>query len=726
MNQRRHIKDTPVNFEGDLIEVKSQDFADSRIPLMQEKRGYDYIPFGDRNDYPTYLLWLYNKSAKHNAIINGKCVYILGNGLKSEEPAGEIFLKKANESQSWDQLMKLACLDIENFGGVYFQVIPKLAGGYNYYHIAYERMRTNEHNNRFYYKKEWNNNLLKPETSYPKFRPGIAETSIFYYKEYRCGKNPYALPSWVAACNWVESDIEVSRHTLTNAKTGFSASKFINFYNGEPEEQKKAKIQARLENAATGAEGKKLLIGFNNDPAKKPTIDDLGASDLTKEDFSTVDNLITNNIFSGHNITHPLLFGIQQEGKLGNASELKTAYEIFKNTYVTHKQKQIEEIVGYFSSVAGVEAEYKIKDVEPVGVEFDAATILQVAPKEWIVEKLGIDKKYFEITQSAGAKNVISALNSLSPLVANKVLESMGEDEIRSLVNLSPRNSTLDSNGMPIVTPVADQKLSNSALVNISGRQQQNLMRIVRLFSQGKLTKAQSAIQLQAYGFTNDQINQYLGLDDNPSTNDQAFSEDEEDEYIADMFLEFGDDRSNYTVIKSEVYLGDDENIRDTFAAVGEYTERESKILELLKNQPDLTNDKIAEALGYEKTIVNDIIESLTKSGVILPLTEGGKVLRKITERLPKTVLPEIKVLYSYEKRSDVAGPELLPTSRPFCRRMVSISKTRLFTRQDIQRLSERLGYSVFTRAGGFWNNNGVVEFHCRHAWIKNVVIKNK
>ena len=675
MNQRRHIKDTPVNFEGDLIEVKSQGFADSRIPLMQEKRGYDYIPFGDRNDYPTYLLWLYNKSAKHNAIINGKCVYILGNGLKCEEPAGEIFLKKANESQSWDQLMKLACLDIENFGGVYFQVIPKLAGGYNYYHIAYERMRTNEYNNTFYYKKEWNNNMLKPETSYPKFRPGIAETSIFYYKEYRCGKAPYALPSWVAACNWVESDIEVSRHTLTNAKTGFSSSKFINFYNGEPEEQKKAKIQARLENAATGAEGKKLLIGFNNDPAKKPTVDDLGASDLTKEDFSGVDNLITNNIFSGHNITHPLLFGIQQEGKLGNASELKTAYEIFKNTYVTHKQKQIEEIVGYFSSVAGIEAEYKIKDVEPVGIELDPVQFKELIPKEWILEKLGIDPSKYGIEPTA---------------------------------------------------QVVAQSLGNEKLVQLSGRQQQNLMRIVRLFSQGKLTKAQSAIQLQAYGFTNDQINQYLGLDDNPSTNDQSFNSDEEDEYIADMFLEFGEDRANYTVIKSEVYLGDDEDMRQTFAVVGEYTEREAKILELLKKQPDLTNDKIAEALKYEKAIVNDIIESLTKSGVILPLTEGGKVIRKITERLPKAVLPEIKVLYSYEKRSDVAGPELLPTSRPFCRRMVSISKTRLFTRQDIQRLSERLGYSVFTRAGGFWNNNGVVEFHCRHAWIKNVVIKNK
>jgi DNA-binding CsgD family transcriptional regulator len=533
------------------------------------------------------------------------------------------------------------------------------------------------------------------------------------------------LPSWVAACNWVESDIEVSRHTLTNAKTGFSASKFINFYNGEPDEDKKRKITARFENAATGAEGKKVLIGFNNDPSKRPTIDDLGASDLTKEDFGAVDNLITNNIFSGHNITHPLLFGIQQEGKLGNASELKTAYEIFKNTYVTHKQKQVEEIVGYFSGVAGVDAEYKLKDVEPVGMDFDAATILQVAPKDWITDKLGIDKKYFEITQSQGAKNVINALNSLSPLVANKVLESMSEDEIRSLVNLTPKSSVLDVNGMPVVNPSTDQKLSNAALVNISGRQQQNLLRIVRLFSQGKLTKGQASIQLSAYGFTDEQINQYLGVDADPMTADEQFNDDS-DEFIADMFAEYGDDRENYTILKSEVYTGQDDDFQMSFAAVSEFTEREAKILELLKKQPDLTNVQIAEALKYETKVVDDIIENLVKRDVIAAAIEGGSVIRKITERIPAQTLPEIKVLYTYEKRAGVAGPELLKTSRPFCVKMVGLSKSRMFSRQDIQKLSERLGYSVFKRAGGFWNNNGTIEFQCRHGWMKHVVIKKK
>jgi hypothetical protein len=666
----------PVNqTDGDIMEVGSMEFADSRIPLMDKKRGLQYIPFGDRNDYPTYLLWLYNKSAKHNAILNGKCVYIMGNGFTTESEAGKVFLQKANEKQSWDQLMKLACLDIENFGGCYFQVIPKLAGGYNIYHMSYDRIRTNESNDCFYYRKKWINSWEQSESEYPAFHPGITKTSIFYFKEYRCGKNPYALPSWVAACNWVESDIEVSRHTLTNAKTGFSASKFINFYNGEPEEDKKRKITARLENAATGAEGKKLLIAFNNDPAKKPTIDDLGQSDLTKENFGAIDTLITNNIYASHSITHPLLFGIQEPGKLGAATELKTAYEIFKNTYVNGKQKQIEEIVGYFSGVAGVDAEYKLKDVEPVGMELDPVQFKELLPKEWILEKFGIDPAKYGIA---------TATNNIQP-----------------------------------------EQLANEALIKLSGRQQQNLLRIVRLFSQGKLTKGQASIQLSAYGFTNDQINQYLGLDDNPMTEDEQFMEDS-DEFIADMFSEYGVNREDYNILKSETYTGQDEDFKMAFAAIGEYTERESNIMELLKKQPDLNNRQIAEALKYELDAVNSIVENLIKKEVIAAEVVGGAPIRKILERLPAQTLPEFKVMYTYEKRPDVSGPELLKTSRPFCVKMVGLSQTRMFSREDIQKLSERLGYSVFKRAGGFWNNNGTIEFQCRHGWMKHVVIKKK
>lgn len=674
MSRQRHIKATPVKVfteQGDIVEISAQ-FADSLIPDMRQQRGKQYVAFGDRNDYPTYLLWLYNKSAKHNAIINGKVVYIVGNGLETEDERGKEFLKKANEFQSWDDLIRLLSTDIENFGGFYLECIPKLGGGYNYYHVSFDKIRTNEENSKFFYKKEWANAWQTCDGEYPAFYNGIKETSIYQYKEYRCGKNPYPLPSWVAACNWIESDIEVSRHMLTNAKTGFSASKFINFYNGEPDETKKAKIQKRLENVATGAEGKKLLIAFNNSPDQRPTVDDLGASDLTKEDFTTPNNIITDNIITGHNITHPILFGVQQEGKLGSATELKTAFEIFKVTYANYKQKSLEGIVRKFSLVAGIDAEYKIKDVEPIGIELDPVQFKDMLPRAWVLEKLGIDeKKYIEVT---------------------------------------------------VTTQQQQSAQGNAALVQLTGRQQQNLLRVVRLFSQGRLTKAQASIQLESFGFNADQINAYLGVDDDPLTNDGQFSNEFDDDTLANMFEEFAEDKANYTILSSVPLAYDTDKFM--FRMLSELSSNELKIVELIKAQPEITNEQIAEALKLDVDYIREVEGRLMKDGIINSVSKAGVISRRIADKLPSKTLPDIQVMYTYEKRPDVSGATLIPTSRPFCVKMVNISNTRMFSRQNIQALSDRLGYSVFKRAGGFWNNNGTIEYHCRHEWVKHIVIK--
>jgi hypothetical protein len=78
--------------------------------------------------------------------------------------------------------------------------------------------------------------------------------------------------------------------------------------------------------------------------------------------------------------------------------------------------------------------------------------------------------------------------------------------------------------------------------------------------------------------------------------------------------------------------------------------------------------------------------------------------------------------MYSYEKRDKATGDEILPTTRPFCKTLLTLD--RFYTKADIEKISARAGYDVFIRAGGFWNNNGVVDFQCRHEWRLNVVIK--
>jgi len=421
-------------------------FDDSKIPEFKEVRGKKYTWFGEDNDYPNYLVKLYNKSAKHNAIINGKVTYIFGEGVyaKVEDAITDKFIFKVNSAgESLNDIVKKCVIDIEIFGGFYLNLIPnKLGQIADIYHLDFNRVRANEDSSMFFYKNDWTNQR-DSIAEFPAFNSKeINCSSIFQYKEYRPGLRTYPLPNYVGCINYVESDMEVSKHTLTNAKTGFSASKMINFFNGEPAPEMQRDIHKRLEKKFTGADGSKIVVTFNNDISKAPTILDLGSSDLTKEDFAKVDALITANLMAGHQITTPALFGIAEPGKLGSRNELKIAYDIFNNTYVSHKQRTIEKVFNYLAKFVGIETELFIRSVDPIGIDISDAVLLQAAPKSWLLEKMGVDTTKYNDPSTTGTDTKPAAMEAEEAL--------------------------------------SDVPAINSVLTNLTGRQHQQINRIVR------------------------------------------------------------------------------------------------------------------------------------------------------------------------------------------------------------------------------------------------------
>jgi hypothetical protein len=372
-------------------------FAEARQPDYKEKKGVGYYEYGHMNDYPEYLLELYKKSAKHQALIKGKINYICGNGWKAGDVYGELFIKHANQVETLEDVTKKIVTDNELFGGFYLQIIWSMNGMISdIYHVDYSKVRTNKDNTEFWIKDNWKDRHEEVKV-YPAFNPNFPKGSqILFVKEYRAGISIYPLPSYFGGLNYIESDIEVSKHVLGNAQTGFTPSKLITLPNGEPNPEEKRIIERKFENKFTGSDGKKFLLSFVNDSGRKPIIDDLGASDLTKEDFGHVDELIRTNIYVAHQITTPALFGIAEPGKLGSRQEMRDGYEIFKNTYINYKQRQIEAVINMIGSYRGVKEPMYLIAVEPIGIEFGEQTIAAVAPKEWILEKLGIDMSQYQ------------------------------------------------------------------------------------------------------------------------------------------------------------------------------------------------------------------------------------------------------------------------------------------------------------------------------------------
>ena len=385
------------------MDLRVLTFAEAKQPEFKEKKGEGYIQYGDRNDYPNYLVDLFNKSAKHNAIVKSKVHYISANGWKGS-PEAEAFIQKVNRMESLNDLTRKVSLDAELFGGYYLEIIWSVTKQLSeVWHCDYTKIRTNKDNTQFWYKEKWDDRNEKAMV-YPAFNANNpVGKQILYIKEYRPNMGFYSLPGYFGALNYIESDIEISKHVLGNAQTGFSASKLITLPNGEPSDEEKRNIEKRFTSRFSGSDGKKFILAFVNDSARKPIVDDLGTSDITKEDFGRVDSLIQTNIFSGHQITTPSIFGIAEAGKLGSRSEMRDGYEIFKNTYVNSKQMHLESVFNMLAKYKGIEEpELLIIPTEPIGFEFTENILKEIAPKEWLLEKAGIDiTKYQPVAQQA-------------------------------------------------------------------------------------------------------------------------------------------------------------------------------------------------------------------------------------------------------------------------------------------------------------------------------------
>jgi len=653
-------------------------FQEARQPEYREKRGKGYIEFGERNDYPNYLLQLYNKSAKHNAIVKGKVNYIIGNGWKSDEvdPIADQFIAQPNQFESLNELTRKVSIDIEIFGGAYLEVIWSVTGGQltDVLHIDYTKIRSNTDNTQFWYKKDWNerkDELIPLMAFNTKVRQG---KQILYIKEYRPGLDTYALPGYMGALNYIESDIEVSRHVLGNAQTGFSASKLITLPNGEPSPDEKRNIERRFTDRFSGSDGKKFILSFTTDPARKPIIEDLGASDITKEDFTRVDLIIQNNLFAGHQITSPSLFGIAEPGQLGSRTQMRDSYEIFKNTYVNDKQQFLEVIFTQLAALKGATSEVSIIPVEPIGFELSEAALLQIAPKEWLLEKAGID-----------------------------------------VAKYAPTEATQPSANQ-------EQVEVNDNLKNLSGRQYQHLMRVIRQYSQGKITKEIAVTMLKSgLGMNDNEINAMLGIDEDPMTEDFSFSALDEDTVIG-LFREVGEPKEDYNIIQSKAVF----SAKDAFAE-GDLIDKtlDKQILALIDKDRKISIDDIAKAVRKSREVVQGRLYYLVESGAVSydPKIEERKLTKPLSKLVDDMDITTFEIKYSYEWKPIVPKEDrdsLEKPSRSFCRKLYG--EQRLWSRSGIEMLSARLGYSVFDRGGGWWGDSP----SCRHEWRRNVVVKKK
>jgi hypothetical protein len=663
--------------------IKLFKFDQVPLPVYKEVKGKEYIYYGEKNDYPNYLLRIYNNSAKNNAIITGKVDYICGNGwtVKAEDEMqkAKVFglIDRINTKQeSLNELTKKLVTDLSIFGGYYLQVIWTKGTGEiaELYHVDYYKVRTNADNSEFYVSDNWiKNDNVNPRPdfdTYPAFDPNnTTGTQILYFKEYRAGANTYSLPDYRGAISYIELDISIGEYHLNTINNGMFSSKLINLNGGKVSQEEEDRIERQFKDKFSGSKNAgKFMLAFNDSKENEPSIVDLSGTELDKH-FDLLNKTVQQEIFTGHKVTSPMLFGVKTEGQLGGRAEMREASELFQNTYVNAKQQALEEVINYLLKFNDIIAELEIKKTEPISFQFSEQIISTNMTQDEIREKLGLAP--IEKKETQGAQDVINSLNSLSPLIATKVVESMDVNELRQLIGLPVRAE--------ITTP-------------------------------DTLGEAPSEI-----------FSDHLYLECSISEYDAA---------ILEKFEGKGVSKERFKVIESTKmhFSSMDDFIKQDLFAEYQLNEIQRKIVTQIQRDENITVPQLAKIIGIDEASVISRINTLIDDQVLVEkISREGLITRSVTrtgDAAIKRLQPvtSFKVLYSYEERPNV--PAAKSGSRPLCERLYGSGL--FFTREEIQNISNQLGYSVFQLCGGWYTNpnTGRRTPFCRHEWKRNVVVE--
>lgn len=352
--------------------------------VFEDDKG-DVVYFGENNEFPQYVIELFNKSSINGTAIMAKRDGIIGEGLTSNN---ETILEFANrDGESWNDIFRKVAMDEALHNGYALEIIwsndrTKIT---DIYHIDFSYIRAHKMDHKgivpgYYISSDFENKgrlrIKKEDLHYlPRFNKldRSSANQLLYVSGYRPGMRYYPLPDYNAGLNIIALDAEIDNFHKNNIRNGLAPSLAITtFTNADPEERQILEEQLRLGYAGSDNAGSLMYMDVaNKDEAPIITpIPQNGADGY----YTTVNDMVLQKILTAHRITSPMLVGIKTEGQLGGRTELLDAYSHFLKTVIQPMQAKIlntfEEIfeTNGLEPTLGVEQKRLFDDGEEVDI----------------------------------------------------------------------------------------------------------------------------------------------------------------------------------------------------------------------------------------------------------------------------------------------------------------------------------------------------------------------
>jgi len=405
-----------VDFKESILNVN---FETQTAPVIQEAMGKDFIEYGTenyRNLYPQFLIDLFYNSSTHAAIVNATADMIAGESITVEETDNldayvklKRFLAQANsKGESLHSVVKKIAFDFKLQGAYALNVVwsKDRTEISDIYHIPVERIRMGKPDvlgrvTEYYVSSDWSNTRRNKPQVVPAFNINdrTNPNAIIYDGMYSPNMQLYKVPDYVASCNWCLIDQKVAEFHLANIENGFAGSYFISFANGVPTAEERRQVENSIKKKFTGSgNAGKFVLTFSDDKNRTPDITPISVADADKQ-YLALQELLVQNILTGHRVTSPMLMGIKNSTGLGNnAEELNSAFEVYLNSVVKPFQNNILSCLGKILEVNGINLPIEIVQNKPITTRFTIEDMKSVMTEDEIRAELGLKPLEQELT----------------------------------------------------------------------------------------------------------------------------------------------------------------------------------------------------------------------------------------------------------------------------------------------------------------------------------------
>ncbi len=420
------MESRPRNMKDNIININLET---STAPVVQEVRGRDWIEYGTddwKNLYPQFLIDLYYSSSISAAIINATAEMIAGENLIIEDDDDrdmeariklQNFMNRANGNESLHEVLKKVAFDFKLQGAFALNIVwskdrTQIA---EIYHVGVEKIRCARPDEfgktkGYYISADWGNTRINKPKYVPAFNVNdrTSANQILYAGLYSPNMNSYFTPDYVSCNNWALIDSRVSEFHLNNISAGFSGSFMINFANGVPTQEERMQIEQSLAQKFTGQNNAgKFVLTFSDDNTRTPQIQAISPSDLDKQ-YIALQELLTQNILSGHRVTSPMLMGIKNDTGLGsNVDELNSASNFYLNTVVKPFQDQIVKQLRKIFQVNNMDMPVNFVQLKPITLDFTSQDLKAVMTEDEIREELGLEPLDIEVKEDLSEVGMI-------------------------------------------------------------------------------------------------------------------------------------------------------------------------------------------------------------------------------------------------------------------------------------------------------------------------------